>query len=75
MRVVDLMPPVVDTPMVKDLSSAFPRMAIEDLTAAFMKGLEQGTEEITPGQSGQVKFMQRVAPKFIFGRINKEPRG
>lgn len=70
-RVVELLPPVVDTGMVSDLPAEFPRMPPEDLAQAFMKGLHGGSEEITPGQSGQLKFMRRLAPSFIFGQINK----
>ena len=74
-RVLELMPPVVDTPMVADLDPSFPRMDPAVLTAAFMKGLSGRAGEITPGQSGQLKFMRRAAPGFIFGQINKQPRG
>ena len=74
-RVVELMPPVVDTPMVAGLDPAFPRMPPAELAAAFMKGLHGNAEEITPGQAGQLKFMRRAAPGFIFGQINKQPRG
>lgn len=74
-RVLELMPPVVDTPMVADLDPSFPRMAPDKLAAAFMKGLQSRSDELTPGQSGQLKFMRRAAPGFIFGQINKQPRG
>ncbi|MFT4975106.1 MAG: putative oxidoreductase, partial [Myxococcota bacterium] len=74
-RVVELMPPVVDTPMVRDLDASFPRMAPAKLAADFMAGLAKGREEITPGQASQLKLMRRLAPGFIFGQINKQPRG
>lgn len=74
-RVVELMPPVVDTPMVADLDGSFTRMSPEALTEAFMAGLARKTLEITPGQSAQLRFMRRLAPGFIFGQINKQPRG
>lgn len=70
-RVVELLPPVVDTPMVTDLDPSFPRMQPEELAKAFLKGLRSGADEITPGQSGQLKLMRRLAPGFIFGQINK----
>jgi len=73
-RVVELMPPVVDTPMVSELDPSFPRMPPATLAAAFLKGLRNGTEEITPGQSSQLRFMRRAAPGFIFGQLNKQPR-
>lgn len=70
-RVVELLPPVVDTPMVADIDPSFPRMAPETLAKAFLKGLVSGKDEITPGQSGQLKVMRRLAPDFIFGQVNK----
>lgn len=69
-RVVELMPPVVDTPMVHDLDPSFPRMAPEALTADFMRQLGRGREEITPGQAAQLKLMRRLAPGFIFKQLN-----
>jgi uncharacterized oxidoreductase len=74
-RVVELMPPVVDTPMVAGLDPSFARMDPNKLAAAFMKGLTGSATEITPGQASQLKFMRRAAPGFIFGQINKQPRG
>jgi len=73
-RVMELMPPVVDTPMVAELDPSFPRMAPEVLASAFVAGLRGRSDEITPGQSGQLKWMRRIAPGFIFGQINKQPR-
>ncbi len=70
-RVVELLPPVVDTAMVSELDPSFPRMPPETLAKAFLKGLRSDKEEITPGQSGQLKLMRRLAPGFIFGQINK----
>jgi len=74
-RVVELMPPVVDTPMVAGLDPSFARMPPAELSVAFIKGLTGRAEEITPGQSAQLKFMRRAAPGFIFGQLNKQPRG
>jgi len=73
-RVVELMPPVVATEMVDDLDPSFPRMPPETLAAAFMKGLRGGNDEIAPGQSSQLRVMRRLAPGFIFGQLNKQPR-
>ena len=74
-RVVELMPPVVDTPMAETLDPSFSRMAPEKLVAAFMSGLKDNMEEITPGQSAQLKILRRIAPAFIFKQINKNVVG
>lgn len=76
-RVVELMPPVVDTPLadaanISDSGSLKP-MKPEILADIFWKDLVKGKDEITPGISKQLKVMSRVAPKFIFNQLNKEP--
>lgn len=73
-RVVELMPPVVDTPMVAGLDASLSRMPPEDLTRAFFAGLRRGDEEITPGQARQLKWARRIAPGFIFRQLNAQPR-
>ncbi|MEM7448879.1 MAG: SDR family NAD(P)-dependent oxidoreductase [Myxococcota bacterium] len=74
-RVIELMPPLVDTEMVAEMDPSLHRMPPETLADAFMKGLRGSEDEITPGQSGQLKLMRRLAPGFIFGQLNKQPRG
>lgn len=71
-QVIELLPPVVDTPLAGDLEPSFPRMSPEKLVSAFLKGLKNNAEEITPGQSAQLKLMRRLAPGFIFQQLNKQ---
>lgn len=71
-RVVELLPPVTDTPLADGLNPSFKRMPPDDLVAAFVKGLEAGDDEIAPGQSKQLKWLSRLASGFIFGQLNKE---
>jgi uncharacterized oxidoreductase len=71
-RVVELLPPVVDTPLAAAvLDPSFPRISPEKLVAALIKGLKNKTDEITPGQSAQLKLMSRLAPGFLFQQMNK----
>ena len=70
-RVVELLPPVTDTPLADGLNPSFKRMPPDDLVAKFLKGLEAGDDEIAPGQSKQLKWMSRIAPGFIFAQLNK----
>ncbi len=74
-QVVELLPPVVDTPMASELDPSFSKMAPEKLVSVFLEGLLSGAKEIAPGQSAQLKWLGRFAPKFIFGKLNKKPRG
>lgn len=74
-RVVELLPPVVDTPMAAELDPSFSKMPPEKLVSAFLQGLSRGRNEIAPGQSTQLKWLSRFAPRLIFGQLNKNPRG
>ncbi|MGB0877287.1 MAG: SDR family oxidoreductase [Mycobacterium sp.] len=74
-RVVELLPPVVDTPLATELDPSFSKMAPEKLASAFLDDLARGKNEIAPGQSTQLKWLSRFAPRVIFGQLNKNPRG
>lgn len=70
-RVVELLPPVVDTPMAEGIDSPFARMPPEKLAAALMRGLRRGKTEIAPGISTPLKWMGRLLPRFAFQQLNK----
>lgn len=75
-RVVELLPPVVDTKLAKDANlkdDNLKPMPTEELAQAFWKDYSNGKDEITPGLSSQLKLMSRLAPKFIFKQLNKQP--
>ena len=70
-RVIELLPPVVDTPLASFLDPSFPRMPPEKLVQALFNGLRHGNDEITPGQSLGLKWASRLVPNFIFKMLNK----
>ena len=75
-RVVELLPPVVDTKLAHDADlkdDNLKPMPTEKLADIFWKDYTKGKEEITPGLSKQLKLMSRLAPKFIFNQLNKKP--
>ncbi|MEQ8470833.1 MAG: SDR family NAD(P)-dependent oxidoreductase [Marinoscillum sp.] len=76
-KVLELLPPVVDTPLAHGADIAeddnLKPMPPEKLAEAFWKGYINSKEEITPGISAQLKMMSRLAPKFIFKQLNKQP--
>jgi len=76
-KVVELLPPVVDTPLAHEADIAeddnLKPMPPEKLADIFWKDYINGKEEITPGISKQLKLMSRLAPKFIFKQLNKKP--
>jgi|AntRauTorckE5430_2_1112549.scaffolds.fasta_scaffold19766_2 uncharacterized oxidoreductase len=75
-RVVELLPPVVDTPLAHGADIAeddnLKPMPPEKLADIFWKDFTNGKDEITPGISKQLKLMSRLAPKFIFTQLNKQ---
>ena len=70
-RVVELLPPVTDTPLADGLNASFKRMDPVELADALLRGIENGRDEIAPGQSVQLKWLSRLAPRLIFGQLNK----
>lgn len=75
-RVVELLPPVVNTKLAQDADlkdDSLKPMPPEQLADIFWKNYTKGKEEITPGLSKQLRLMSRLAPKFIFKQLNKEP--
>jgi len=75
-RVVELLPPVVDTPLAHGANVAdddnLKPMPPEKMANIFWKEYTSGKDEITPGISKQLKLMSRLAPKFIFNQLNKQ---
>lgn len=76
-RVVELLPPVVDTPLAHGADIAeddnLKPMPPEKLANIFWRDFTNGKDEITPGISKLLKLMGRLAPKFMFKQLNKQP--
>lgn len=75
-KVIELLPPVVKTDIFDDIEVSeadFKPILPQQLADIFWKDYIKGKEEITPGMSKQLKFMSRLAPKFIFKQVNKDP--
>lgn len=75
-RVVELLPPVVDTRLASDADlkdDNLKPMPPEKLATIFWKDYHRGKNEITPGISKVLKLMSRIAPGVIFNQLNKFP--
>jgi uncharacterized oxidoreductase len=76
-RVVELLPPVVDTPLAHGADIAeddnLKPMPPEKMADIFWKDFKKGKEEITPGISKLLKLMSRLAPKIMFKQLNGQP--
>lgn len=74
-KVFELAPPatkteLLDTSDPEDLKG-ISIMSVEDMVSAAVKGMRSDLFEITPGQASQLRFMNRLAPKFILGQLSK----
>ncbi len=71
LKVMELMPPMVDTDLLPDKFRTQPLLKPEKLAEEFMIGFKCNQEEILPGQAKLLKTMSRMAPKFIFKKLNE----
>jgi len=70
-QVVEIIPPVVDTPLHRDMPAAPPRaMPLERFLDRVMRGLDAGKDEIPIGLGRVSQIGARVAPKRLFALIN-----
>lgn len=74
-RVVEVAPPPVETPLFRDLMSAETAntkgMDPARLAASVMAGLEAGRDEIVPGIAKALAAMARIAPRFAFDQMTR----
>ncbi|HYN75422.1 MAG TPA: SDR family NAD(P)-dependent oxidoreductase [Candidatus Limnocylindria bacterium] len=70
-QVVEIIPPVVDTPLHRDLPSTPPMaMPLERFLDRAIRGLDSGKDEIPIGLGRVSQIGARVAPKRLFSLIN-----
>lgn len=74
-RVVELLPPVTDTPMAHGVATPIAPMPPERVAAALLRGLERGHDEVAPGVSSALRSFSRLAPSLTFRLLNRTPAG
>jgi uncharacterized oxidoreductase len=74
-KIFELAPPATQTELLGDMNpedmKGISVMKVEDMVAAAIKGIEADCFEIAPGQSSQLRFMSRLAPRFILSQLSK----
>ncbi len=74
-KVFELAPPATETELLKNFKESDMKgislMSVQNMVAGFMKGFENDTYEICPGQSSQLRFMSRFFPSFILKQLSK----
>ncbi|HXL74174.1 MAG TPA: SDR family NAD(P)-dependent oxidoreductase [bacterium] len=78
-KIFEIAPPATQTELLSDFSSddmkGISIMKVEEMVRLTLQGIEQNKYEVTPGQSSQLKFMNRVAPQFILDQLSKTVDG
>ncbi len=69
-RVFELIPTAVDTPLVAGVDTT--KVSPESVARALLRGLETDRGEILVGRAAALRAMSRLAPGFIFGKLNPE---
>lgn len=67
-KVFELIPPLVATDMTVNMDGK--RITTEDLVKAFISGLQNDDLTIRIGDTKLASFLNRLAPKLIFGLVN-----
>ncbi|NEM08166.1 SDR family NAD(P)-dependent oxidoreductase [Geodermatophilus normandii] len=74
-QVVEIIAPVVDTPLHRDLGSVPPMaMPLDDFVDRAMRGLDAGKDEVAIGLGRVSRIGARVAPKRLFSIMNSDDR-
>lgn len=70
-KVFELLPPLTDTDLISEEFKKFNPISTDKLIEGFMKDFSANNYEIKVGQSKQLKMMSRLAPSFIFKKLNE----
>lgn len=74
-KVFELAPPATQTDLVEVFDKTdvedFKLMTVEALVKSAIKGMQKDILEIRPGQTGQVYFLNKFAPKFLLKMMTK----
>ncbi len=68
-RVVEVLPPVVDTDLSKNATIA--KMSPDTFAKIFLKKLSSGKNIMNIGQTGSLEKFSRLFPRFAFNMLNK----
>jgi uncharacterized oxidoreductase len=74
-KVFELAPPTTETELLSSFDAddmkGIAVMKLDEMVADCIRGMESDRFEIRPGQSNQLRFMNRLAPDFILGQLSK----
>lgn len=74
-KVFELAPPATKTELLSEFEPEDMKdvavMPVTEMVNAAVKGMKNDVFEIRPGQSNQLKLMNRIAPQFILNQLSK----
>jgi uncharacterized oxidoreductase len=71
-QVVEIIPPVVDTPLHRDMGSTPPMaMPLDEFLDKTFRGLDRGRDEIAVGLGRVSQVGARVAPRLLLSLVNR----
>ena len=75
-KVFELAPPATATELLRDSMDSedmkgISVMSVDQMVKVAVLGLQNDQLEIRPGQSNQLKFMNRIAPQFILNQLSR----
>ena len=74
-RVIEVIPPKVDTALHRDQNVELPGLSVEKFIEETLVGLNKGREQIFVGRAGVLHWLSRLAPEWIMDKINSsDPR-
>ena len=66
-RVVEVMPPLIDTPATS--ASKQPKMSTSTLVDRVLRDIRAGRDESLPGKVGLLPILMRLAPTYVARRV------
>lgn len=69
LRIVDVQPPAVDTPMTAGRGRPEDKLTVEQVTEGILAGLARDAEEIPLGRTRSARWLLRVAPSLVYRRL------
>ncbi len=69
LRIVDVQPPAVDTPMTAGRGRSRDKLTVDQVTGGILAGLARDAEEIPLGRTRSARRLLRVSPGWVYRRL------
>lgn len=69
LRIVDVQPPAVDTPMTAGRGRPGDKLTVEQVVGGILAGLARDADEIPLGRTRSARWLLRLAPRWVYRRL------